>query len=189
MPMVVKWLRNHRKLTVALMLLTLFALLNGLAYRHAYTMTHFARGGRPEATPNERPHPEGMDLAHKIGILLGGITLYRPTNEPTPTSVGLAYETNTFPGEVGALEAWYVPHNDARGLVLLFHGYGSCKMELLPEVKAFNDLGYSCFLIDFPGSGGSDGDSTTIGWREADDVANTLEYVRGKWPDERLILF
>jgi uncharacterized protein len=185
----VQWLRTHRKLGVALPLLAMFGLLNGLAYWHAYTMTHFVRDGGPKATPGERPHPEGMNFAHKLGVLLGGVTLCRPTNDATPASVGLAYETYTFPSEVGALEAWYVPHADARGLVLLFHGYGGCKSELLPEVKGFNDLGYSCFLIDFPGSGGSDGDSTTIGWREADDVANTLEYVRAKWPGERLILF
>jgi hypothetical protein len=74
----VQWLRTHRKFSVALTMLTLFALLNVLAYRHAYTMTHFVRGGRPEAAPDERPHPEGMGLTHKIGVLLGGVTLYRP---------------------------------------------------------------------------------------------------------------
>jgi uncharacterized protein len=189
MRMIVQWMRSHRKFSVALTLLALFGLLNLLAYRHAYTMTHFVRGGRPEATPDERPHPEGMGLTDKIGVLLGGVTLYRPTNEVTPARVGLAYETHTFPGKTGALEAWYVPHTKSRGLVLLFHGYGNCKSGLLWEVKAFNDLGYSCFLIDFPGSGGSDCDSTTIGWREADDVASTVEYVRAKWPGERMILF
>ncbi len=186
---IVPRLRTHRKISVALIVLVPLALLNVLAYRHAYTMTHFARGGRPKATPEERPHPEELGLAHKIGVLLGGVTLYRPTNEFAPDGVGLAYETMTFPGPAGALEAWYVPRTDARGLVLLFHGYGGCKTELLPEVKAFNDLGYACFLIDFPGSGGSAGDSTTIGWREADDAAATITYAREKWPGERLILF
>ena len=185
----VQSMRSHRKLSVALPLLTLFGLLNGLAYWHAYTMTHFVRGDGPQATPGERPHPEGMRLLHKIGVLLGGVTLCRPTNRVAPNDLGLPFETYTFPGTVGALEAWYIPHPDAQGLVLLFHGYGACKSELLPEIKGFNDLGYSCFIIDFPGSGGSAGDSTTIGWREADDAAATLEYVRAHWPNERLILF
>jgi alpha-beta hydrolase superfamily lysophospholipase len=50
-------------------------------------------------------------------------------------------------------------------------------------------MGYACFLVDFPGSGGSAGRATTIGYREADDVARAADYVRGRWPGRRLLLY
>ena len=189
MRMMVSWMGTHRKLSVVLVLLALCLFLNLLAYRHAYTMTHFVRGGRPKATPDDLPHPEGLSLWQKIGVLLGGVTMYRPENLVTPSALGLDYETITFPGEAGALEGWYAPHVDARGLALVFHGYGSCKGEMMAELKGFYDLGYACLLIDFPGSGGSDGDVTTVGWREAGDVARTVVYARQRWPEQRLIVF
>lgn len=186
---IMAWAAAHRKWTLLLIILAIFLFVNFLAYRHAYTMTHFARGGRPKATPDERPHPEGMNWRQKIGALLGGVTLYRPENLVTPSALGLDYETLTFPGEAGSLEAWHVPHPDAHGLALIFHGYGACKGEMMAELKGFHDLGYACLLIDFPGSGGSDGDVTTVGWREAGDVARAAEYARKHWPGQRLILF
>lgn len=189
MRMIVTWIGTHRKLSVVLVLLAIFLFVNVLAYRHAYAMTHFVRGGRPKATPDDRPHPEGMSAWQKLGVLLGGLSLHRPENLVTPSAVGLDYDTLTFPGETGALEGWYAPHEDARGVVLIFHGYGSCKGEMLPEMKGFHDLGYACLAIDFPGSGGSEGDATTVGWREADDVARTLDYARQKWPGQRMIVF
>ena len=189
MRMIASWVGTHRKLSVALALLALALFVNLLAYRHAYTMTHFVRDGRPKAAAGDGSRLEGMGLWRKIGVLLGGVTLYRPENLVTPSSVGLDYEIRTFPGETGALEGWYVPHADARGLALIFHGYGSCKGEMLAELKGFHDLGYACLLIDFPGSGGSDGDVTTVGWREAGDVARTVDYACGQWPGQRLIVF
>jgi uncharacterized protein len=177
----------RRKVRIALTLLALFALLNLLAYRHAYSMTHFVR--RASSNAAGTPEPEHLGLMQKAGVLLGGVTLYRTEDRATPADLGLICETHTLTGETGALKAWYVPRADARGLVVMFHGYGSCMSELLPELKGFHDLGYSCFLIDFPGSGGSDGDATTIGYREAGDVARTLEYARAQWPGQRLILF
>ena len=177
----------RRKVRIALTLLALFTLLNVLAYRHAYSMTHFARAASPNAVGT--PGPEHLGLMQKAGVLLGGVTLYRTEDTTTPADIGLSYETHTLPGATGSLQGWYAPRADAHGLVVMFHGYGSCMTELLPELKGFHDLGYSCFLIDFPGSGGSDGDATTIGYREAGDVARTMEYVRAKWPGQRLILF
>jgi alpha-beta hydrolase superfamily lysophospholipase len=40
----------------------------------------------------------------------------------------------------------------------------------------FHDLGYSAFLVDFRGSGGSSGHETSIGFHEADDVRAALDY-------------
>jgi len=178
-----RWARMHPKRSIAFLLLTLFVFLNVLAYRHAHAMTHFADGGsRPSG-------PESLSLLGKLKALLGGVEIPRPRNTSTPADVGLAYQVHTFAGDAGDLEAWYVPHPKARGLVVMFHGYAACKAGLLREAKGFHELEYACFLVDFRGSGGSGGDATTIGYREADDVEKAVAYARGRWPGERLILF
>ncbi len=50
-------------------------------------------------------------------------------------------------------------------------------------------MGFASFLVDFRGCGGSDGDTTTIGYHEADDVAAAVSHVRAHWPDQPVLLF
>jgi alpha-beta hydrolase superfamily lysophospholipase len=71
----------------------------------------------------------------------------------------------------------------------MFHGYDSCKANLLPEAEAFHRLGYATFLVDFRGHGGSGGMDTTIGFAEADDVAHTVEHARPLAGGRPLILY
>ena len=174
---------SHPGVWISLPLLLGFLLLNVLAYRHARAMTRFAPSGSRTA------RPEGLSLLGKVKAVLWGVLVPRPANETTPALHALSYETLTFAGGRHTLEAWYLPHTSDRGLVLLFHGYTRSKADVLPEARAFHDLGYSCLLVDFPGSGGSGGESTSIGFHEAEDVACTVDFARGRWPNRRLILF
>jgi alpha-beta hydrolase superfamily lysophospholipase len=159
----------------------LTVLVNWVIYRHARAMTHFVRDPAPE--------PSVPSLRDRLRLALYGPTMPRRENRTTPAEFGLTYEAHEFPGEVVRLSAWHIPHPVRRGLVLLFHGYHGCKSHVLAEAKAFYEMGYACFLIDFPGCGDSDGHATTIGRRESLDVARTVAYVHDRWRDERLILF
>jgi alpha-beta hydrolase superfamily lysophospholipase len=171
-----RWCRRRPRLTAGLTLLLLVVLFNLAAYRQAYGLTHF------------QPDGAGPTLWDGAARLWHGAPLPRPRNRHDPSAVGLPFEVHTFAGRAGRLEAWYVPRPHAQGVVLLLHGYGGCKGQLLDEARAFHDLGYACFLLDFPGSGGSEGDATTIGCLEAVDVARAAEYVHAHWPG-RLILY
>jgi alpha-beta hydrolase superfamily lysophospholipase len=179
----VRLLSSSPAFWTTLALVLTFILLNVLAYRQARAMTHFAPCGTRTALPEELP------FFGKLKAVLWGVLVPRPNRDETPADTGLDHETITFAGGRFPLEAWYVPHAADRGLVLLFHGYTRCKADLVPEARAFHDLGYSCLLVDFPGSGGSGGNSTTIGYREADDVARAVDFARRRWPGRRLILF
>jgi pimeloyl-ACP methyl ester carboxylesterase len=186
MRIVLRWIRKHPRLSLSLaILLALFALLNVAAYRHAYAMTHFLPD-EPGAPP--RPPLERMTFWQKADAIFGGVHLHRPRNDRDPSAVGLPFEVHAFAGRAGRLEGWYVPHPRAAGVVLMLHGYTGCKSTLLGEAQAFHDLGYACFLLDFRGSGGSEGDATTIGCLEGDDVARAAAYVRAHWPGP-LVLF
>jgi alpha-beta hydrolase superfamily lysophospholipase len=181
---------EHPALTISLCLLAALVLLNLLAYRHAWSMTHFVSSNRrTRRTVNLRERAESLSLVERLQLAVKGVALERPVVEARPENFDLPYEVHTYPGEAGGLAAWHIPHELSAGLVVLFHGYLSCKAKLLPEARAFHDLGYRCFLVDFRGSGGSDGDRTSLGYYEADDVVRTVAYVRAHWPNESLILF
>jgi uncharacterized protein len=72
---------------------------------------------------------------------------------------------------------------------LLFHGYAVSKSSLLTTARVFHELGYGALLVDFYGSGGSSGRGTTIGVKEADDVAATIDYARRTWRNRKIILY
>src|SRR5262249_41646974 len=143
-----RWVWAHRKLSALLTLLLLFVLLNVLAYVHARAMTHYAQAG------DRTERPEGLSYLGKVTALCTGVTVPRPSGAGTPSDRGLAFTVRHIDVADGTrLEAWHIPHPRARGLVLLFHGYASCKAGLLPEITAFHELGYAALAVDFRGSG------------------------------------
>ncbi len=180
-----RWLWRHRKLSLGLVVLGGLILLNLVAYMHAHAMTHFTPAG------SRTQNPEELSRWQKVKVVFGGVTIPRPANDTDPGRLGLPFEVRRLRTRDGlSLEGWYIPPPDAaRGLVALFHGYSASKASLLREARAFHELGYAAFLIDFRGSGGSDGDETTIGVAEAEDVACAWEYVRAQWPGQRVVLF
>lgn len=173
------WLRSHPKSALCLFLLVLFTLVNVLAYRHAWTMTHFI----PEGARTEGP--EQLSFVKKFAVLCRGVSIPRPSGQgKTPADHSLPFEVHRLAGPGGVeLEAWHIPNSRAKGIVLLFHGYAACKETLLAEAKSFHELGYTSFLVDFRGSGGSSGCNTSIGMFEADDVALAADYARTRWPN------
>lgn len=114
---------------------------------------------------------------------LGGLPprqrLFDRRGRAAPPPHGLAYERHGFRSADGTfLEGWLVPRDGARGVAVLFHGYGASKGDLLREARAFRDLGLDALLVDFRASGGSDGSETSIGYHEARDVQAAVAYAR-----------
>ncbi|MBU1909586.1 MAG: alpha/beta fold hydrolase [Verrucomicrobia bacterium] len=143
------------------------------AWSHARAMLRFSSG------VDRTPPPESLSFLEKARILITGIRLSRPENDRTPAQFGLAFETVRFRAADGvALEAWFIPAKLQRGLVILFHGYAQAKASLLNEAEAIYDMGESVLLVDFRGSGGSQGGETTVGVREAEDVAAAVQWAR-----------
>ena len=158
--------------------------LNLIAFMQARAMTHFSDGGARTAGA------EQLSAFDKISVLLSGVNIPRPRNGQTPAEWAPAFETHHFQNTDGiTLEAWYVAGADDRPVVALFHGYAASKSALLSVARVFHELGYYVLLVDFYGSGGSTGSGTTIGVKEADDVAATLAYARRAWPSRKVILY
>lgn len=51
---------------------------------------------------------------------------------------------------------------------------------MLDKAAFFDGLGYDCFLVDFMGSGDSEGNTTTVGFKEAEQVKTAFDYLKNK---------
>ena len=59
---------------------------------------------------------------------------------------------------------------------------------MLDKAEIFLSLGYNTFLVDFMGSGGSDGNQTTIGFYEAEEVKTAFNYLETQG-EKNIMLF
>jgi uncharacterized protein len=160
-----------------------FVLLNALAFVHARSLTSFTHGARTKP-------PSRLSRLEKVSVLVRGARLGRAKNVGSPAALGMPFERHLFAGnERRVLEAWHIPHGQPRGIVVGFHGHGGCKGDLLREALAFRTLGFSVLLVDFPGAGGSEGDTTSIGFHEAEDVSRATAHARSLPGGRRLIAY
>ena len=64
--------------------------------------------------------------------------------------------------------------------IILLHGYGRSKEQMLPQAGFLNKAGYNIFMFDFRGSGESEGKFITFGQREQFDLEAAVEYLKMK---------
>lgn len=97
----------------------------------------------------------------------------------SPADLGLAFESIRFRGADDLrLAAWWVPAEGAKRTVVIVHGYADAKVGALawaPLFRETTDGGSNLLLVDLRAHGESDGEITTAGVREADDLAAVLE--------------
>jgi uncharacterized protein len=117
--------------------------------------------------------------------MLLGIKVPKPTNRELPSGDYQVIKLNSYE----TLECWQITVPNQKGIVILFHGYSSSKASLLPYSQEFNNKGYSTFLVDFMGSGGSTGNTTTIGFKESKDVKEAFNYIKEENPETEVVLF
>lgn len=172
-----------RRVLIGLALATLVGV-NVVAFIQARAMSTFTEtGARTES-------PERLGRLETLRVVFAGVRIPRPRNAMTPAAFGLEHERLTIPSSRGgSLEAWRVPGQPDRALVILFHGYASKKEDLLPAARILHGLGHETLLLDFHGSGGSSGSGTTLSYLEARDVADVFAFSRARWPGRRLVLY
>ena len=61
--------------------------------------------------------------------------------------------------------------------ILLLHPLGNSNNSMLIYAEFLANAGYGVFMIDLRAHGSSDGDTSTYGLREADDVAGAVDYL------------
>lgn len=176
-----QWSKKLLKLALAL-----FVLLNIVCAFQAYKLTHFYD------TKDAMPSPEKMSFTDKLNAGLFGVKFPKSISGDKPEM----YETvNLKTDDNLKLEGWYANKDSAKydailskGTIILFHGHGGKKSDLIPEAKQFYDLGYSILLVDFRAHSNSDGNTCTIGFDESKDVKAAYDFVVAKG-EKNIILY
>lgn len=145
--------------------------MNIVAIFHSYKFTHFI-----DSKIEKTKDPKKLTTGEKIKTLLFGVSNPRPENLTIPTS---DFETIKLKSNK-EIECWSIKTENAKGTVILFHGFGGNKSSMLDKAEIFLGLGYNTFLVDFMGSGGSEGNQTTIGFLEAEQVKTCFDYLTEK---------
>jgi uncharacterized protein len=170
---------RRNALKIGAVVLTGFILLNVVVYFHAYKFTHFA-----DAAVRKTNSPAKLSWQGKLKALLTGVDNPRPANKQEPRR---PYRTVIIKSSY-SIACWEIQVPDPKGTVAIFHGYSGNKGSMLDKAEVFNQLGYNAILADFMGSGGSEGNETTIGFYEAKQVASLVSYMQQKG-EKRIILF
>ena len=100
-----------------------------------------------------------------------------------PSALQLPFETVTFTTADGLLlEGWKIPSGADGPWILMCHGVGSNRADLLETAAALHRAGFNVFLFDFRAHGGSRGRTTSFGWTEQRDLEGALACL-GQQPD------
>ena len=101
---------------------------------------------------------------------------------PTPAQLGHAYRDVAFRDHAGlTLRGWWIPGTRHQTIVMV-HGWTSSRAEPMSKAGYLLDAGYNVLVFDLRGHGQSDGDYTTLGFAEPDDVAAAVAFARSQDP-------
>jgi pimeloyl-ACP methyl ester carboxylesterase len=82
----------------------------------------------------------------------------------------------SFTSDEGVLRGWYVP-GTSRAAVLLLHGSGGSRQELLPEMRILSERGIAVLAFDLPAHGQSDGEMQHWDEPERHAVERALDFL------------
>ena len=112
------------------------------------------------------------------------MTLVHPARtqpEQTPADYGIqAWEEVLFPSQDGLqLAGWFFPPaQDIDGATIIYvHGLGSNREDLLEQAALLTKQGYGALLFDLRNHGQSQGEITTLGYMESEDVRAAVDYL------------
>jgi uncharacterized protein len=127
-------------------------------------------------------------LVAAVGVYAVGWELSRPvqaTIGAAPSS--LDAEAVAFSSQSGSTIHGWLSRAPARGgVILLLPGVRANRLSMVRRAEFLRQAGYSTLLIDFQGTGESEGEAITFGWRERLDVLAAVDYLKARSPDQRV---
>lgn len=162
---------NYKKWILRIVL-TLFIVINIVAYFHAFKFTHF-----DDSIIERTNDPDKLSITQKIKTMFLGIDNPRPINIEQPNR---NYKIVKIKYNKDLIDCWYIPIDSSKPTILIFHGYAGNKSQMVKRSNLLNDLGYNTVLVDFLGSGASTGNKTTIGYYESDQVKYVFNFFKNQ---------
>lgn len=128
----------------------------------------------------------GLAAAALLGfVTISAFFAWRFTTPPrrahgdTPERFLPKYENVRFPARDGIeLNGWFAPSTDSKRAVVLLHGNGATRTQVLARARFFHDQGYAALLYDARGHGESGGNLVSFGWFETRDLLGALDFLR-----------
>jgi alpha-beta hydrolase superfamily lysophospholipase len=107
-------------------------------------------------------------MTHVPPTMLGG---------NTPADRGFAYRDVAVSTTDGVeLSGWYVPSRNRAALVVI-HGSGSTRLNILDHVDVLASAGYGVVALDARGHGESEGRAMDLGWQEDLDIRAGVSFL------------
>ncbi len=100
-----------------------------------------------------------------VGVFQTGF-IYFPSKvlEATPASIGMDFDDIALTTQDGVkISAWFVPHPDARGTILYFHGNAGNNGDRVETLRTLHLLHYNVMIVDYRGFGKSEGSPSESG--------------------------
>lgn len=97
-----------------------------------------------------------------------------------PRDFQLTYQDVTFatPDHI-QLKAWWVPAaTPSTKTIILMHGWGMNRSDILKHTCFLHELGYNLFYFDFRALGESGGSMSSVGYLELRDVRGAIAYLK-----------
>ncbi|MCM8798049.1 MAG: alpha/beta hydrolase [Candidatus Omnitrophica bacterium] len=95
-----------------------------------------------------------------------------------PSEYGLPYEEIIFYSrDRFRLKGWLILRDENLPLVILCHGLGTNKSDLLEIAEFIYREGFNVFLFDFRGHGESQGKTSSFGYLEQRDLEGAIDYL------------
>jgi dienelactone hydrolase len=149
-----------------------------------------AIGGTVAATEGRRWWPRiGAGLAVTVAVgmaafvagpAVAATNVPRPAIGAGPSAVGLRYTDVMLRTSDGVdLAAWYVPSSNGAAVVLL-HGAGSTRSNVLEQAGVLAGAGFGVLMVDARGHGESAGRAMDFGWYGDVDVAAATTYLQSR---------
>lgn len=163
LPSLIRW--------IGWVLLFQLVLFNISAAIYAHRLTHFYNDPSLQGS-----HSSG-NIFRKTWKLFTGPKFPKSVIKQTPS---FAYDTVRLQRANGDwVDAWYgEPDSLAKGTVILFHGLSANKSYMVREAATFRLMGYRVLLVDLRAHGNSDGQNTTIGRNETEEVELAYKYIK-----------
>lgn len=118
-------------------------------------------------------------LSWSLGQAVAATNVPRPSvGSRTPGDVGLTYRDVQFAATDGVrLSGWYVPSRNGAAVVLL-HGAGSTRSNVLGHAEVLARHGFGVLLFDARGHGRSRGRAMDFGWFGDLDIGGAVAFLR-----------
>jgi len=104
----------------------------------------------------------------------------------TPQTVGLSFQDVTFNsrGDGLKLKGWLIPAQGSTKTVIIAHGYRKNRLQddvpALPITQALVAKGYNVLMFDFRNSGDSEGELTSVGQYEVQDLLGAVDFIKSQ---------